>query len=170
MKKPTQEKKKMKIAISDANIFIDLCELQALTWFAELELEVHTTDWVLDELSSTQREIVLPMISKIHAVQLEDIGQFEVSKGLSNQDRSILFVAQHLRKDTFSVITNDKLIRNWCIKESIEVHGFLWLLDALVEKKILSHTSAAHYLLSLMRINQWLPQQECKMRLDNWGR
>ncbi len=46
---------KIKIAVTDANIFIDLYNLGLTNLFFNLELEIHTTAAVLYELYATQQ-------------------------------------------------------------------------------------------------------------------
>ena len=48
----------MKVAVTDACIFIDLLELDITSLFFRLNLEIHTTVEVVDELFSEQQEIL----------------------------------------------------------------------------------------------------------------
>lgn len=34
------------------------------------------------------------------------------------------------------VLTGDNLIRKWCIKNNLEVHGILWILEQFTEKEL----------------------------------
>jgi len=49
---------KIKIAITDACIFIDLYDLELISSFFSLEIETHTTSAVLFELYSEQQQIL----------------------------------------------------------------------------------------------------------------
>lgn len=49
---------KVKIAVTDANIFIDLYNLGLTQSFFSLEFEIHTTSAVLFELYAEQQEIL----------------------------------------------------------------------------------------------------------------
>jgi len=44
----------MAIAVNDANIFIDLLEIDLIDTFFELKLDLHTTNLVLNELDYEQ--------------------------------------------------------------------------------------------------------------------
>ena len=44
----------MKIAVTDANIFIDLLYMEMQLLLLKLELEIYTTQFVLDELEEEQ--------------------------------------------------------------------------------------------------------------------
>jgi hypothetical protein len=48
----------MKIVVTDACIFIDVIELQLTTKFFGLELDIHTTRDVFDELFLEQQQIL----------------------------------------------------------------------------------------------------------------
>lgn len=50
----------MKIAVTDANIFIDLIEIEIFHFLFELGLEIHTTKAVYDQLIPEQQAIVEP--------------------------------------------------------------------------------------------------------------
>ena len=48
----------MKILINDANILIDLIELELLQEFSLLEFEMCTTDFILAEIEDTQEALI----------------------------------------------------------------------------------------------------------------
>ena len=52
----------MKIAVTDANIFIDLIEIEIFHFLFELGLEIHTTKAVYDQLIPEQQAIVEPYV------------------------------------------------------------------------------------------------------------
>lgn len=49
---------KLKTAVTDANIFIDLYDLGLINIFFNLDLEIHTTTSVLNELYHEQQQIL----------------------------------------------------------------------------------------------------------------
>ena len=54
----------MKVIVNDANILIDLVELELLPHFFDLEFEFLTTELVLNELFEEQHSALLPYIDK----------------------------------------------------------------------------------------------------------
>lgn len=48
----------MKIAISDANIFIDLIAIDLIDQFFKLPLDLHTTDLVINELDHLEQMLL----------------------------------------------------------------------------------------------------------------
>ena len=51
-----------RIAVNDANLFIDLCEIDLVEIFFELPLEFHTTQLILNELEEDQLQRLVPFI------------------------------------------------------------------------------------------------------------
>jgi hypothetical protein len=49
----------MKVAVTDANIFIDLINLKLVSHFFDLDIEIHSSLEVLDELYPQQQEILI---------------------------------------------------------------------------------------------------------------
>ncbi len=160
----------MKIAITDANIFIDLFGLEQLHWLELLHLEVYTTDLVLNELLPEQAAAVRPFITLVSELTMDDIATFPAlnsSPGLSETDRSVIWQTTQIT-GPFIVLTGDNLIRKWCERHYLEVHGILWIFDQLVNNQHLSKQEALIFLQRIMQINQWLPSKECEIRIKAW--
>ncbi len=161
----------MKIAITDASIFIDLYELGCLDWLVKLEFEIHTTTLVLNELSQDQLKLVTPIVSVVQPLSFEDLEtltSLDVPRGLSDTDRSLLWYSRQLSPNPFLLLTSDNLMRKWSLNHQIEVHGIFWLFDQMVENQYLYKKEALELLMQLMRINQWLPAKECELRQKAW--
>jgi predicted nucleic acid-binding protein len=162
----------MRIAVSDANIFIDLLEVEAVAHLFSLDMEVHTTDRVLLELYPEQEQELLKYHTRgdliLHQITDDDkaaINAANYNPGLSDADKSVLFLAGRVEA---MVLTGDDLVRKNCHQSAIEIHGILWLLDQFVEQGILE-TSQVHRLLErLMTINTRLPVEHCTTRLNKW--
>lgn len=162
----------MTIAITDANIFIDLFELDLITLFFKLELDIYTTQEVLLECDKEQRaqlqkfikkkKLHLQMISDEEVLEMESMG---FNRGLSGPDKSVLFVA---KRENGMVISGDKLIRKWCKKNQIEVHGMLWVVEAMKDAELLSNKEAIESLELLLEINLWLPVNSVEGLLKQW--
>jgi hypothetical protein len=161
----------MKIAITDANIFIDLYELGRLDWLILLDLEVYTTDIVLNELSTVQAEAARQVIAVVDALSLDEVSKLsllQLPRGLSEADQSVIWQTRQLPDIPFFILTGDNLMRKWCTKNKMEVHGILWILDNLIAQKHLSKREALVAISRLMEINQWLPILECERRITAW--
>jgi predicted nucleic acid-binding protein len=163
----------MKIAVTDANIFIDLIRLEILEYLFRLELDLHTTLNVVHELKADQYDIVKPFIKDksidIHSLTEEEIIEITTknySKKLSPQDLSVIILALKLNAE---VLTGDNLLRKYCQKERLEVHGILWIFNLLVEKELIPRNLAFVKLELLISQNNRLPKDECNKRLNDWS-
>jgi hypothetical protein len=58
----------------------------------------------------------------------------------------------------------EKLPKN----EGVSVHGLLWILDRLIDHKILTPIEAADALEKILSEGSWLPKNELEARLKRW--
>lgn len=162
----------MRIAITDANIFIDLHTLNCLDWLVSLGLEVHTTDVILSELTDEQKAAVIEVVTVVQSLSFDDLialQNLNVSKGLSVPDQSAIWYSKVLSAPDMLILTNDNLIRKWCKTNKVEVHGIIWLFDDMIDAALLTKSQATLLLKELMKFNQWLPDKECAERLEKWS-
>lgn len=160
----------MKIAVNDANIFIDLFEVDLVREFFELKLELHTTDLVINELDFSQRQALKKFtqlsIKSFDENELKELSQLELASGkLSAQDLSVYYYAKAINA---TILTGDKKLRTEAKKKGFEVHGIIWVFDQLIKQKIIKKKSAIEKLNKLMTVNTWLPMDECKKRIEEW--
>jgi hypothetical protein len=132
----------MKLAVTDACIFIDLIELHLTSEFFALPLEIHTTLDVFNELYTEQKEILKAYRSvgklAIHNLTSEERSQIQEEsfpRSLSDNDKSVIFLADKLDA---KVIGSDKAVRNYAKSKAIDFHGMLWIFDKLIEYKLIS--------------------------------
>lgn len=166
-----------KIAVTDACIFIDLYDLQLVTLFFYLDIEVHTTSAVLYELYSEQQQILqaYQSVDKLTVHNLQESDFLEIysegyPKSLSEADKSVLHIANNLNA---CVLSSDKALRNCAKNKTIEYHGMIWIFDKLVETSALTKKEAINKLKQLVdtnfvfRNNQHLVA-EIEKRLKLW--
>jgi predicted nucleic acid-binding protein len=86
---------------------------------------------------------------------------------LSDKDCSALHCAQKLKA---SLITSDNPLRKYAKEIKVEVHGHLWVFDALLEHNCITTEIAISKLNELNTINSKLklPEKECKARIEKW--
>lgn len=162
----------MILAVTDANIFIDLHELDLLSLFFQLDLTIYTTKEVLLECDENQRKKLQQFVDKrkllVRNISDEEVLEIETlhfNKGLSEADKSVLFAAKKLDS---MVVSGDNLIRKWCKKNDIEVHGILWVLDEMNRNQLLTFQEAIEKLEFLLQINFWLPTKAANNLLEKW--
>lgn len=167
----------MRIAITDACIFIDLCQLQITSLFFLLDIEVHTSLDVINELYPEQ-QIVFSAFEKagkliVHNLSSADrirILQQNFPKSLSASDQTVLFLASTL---SALVLSSDKVVRQYAKKSTIEYHGMIWIFDQLVNKGLLEKPLALLKLQALIKHNRTYQnnlemQAELDKRINKW--
>lgn len=148
---------KIKIAVTDACIFIDLYDLGLTNSFFNLDVDIHTTSAVLYELYSEQQQILKAYQSvdrlTVHNLQEQDFIEIYLEaypKSLSEADKSVLHVANKINA---CVLSSDKTLRNCAKNKDIEYHGMIWIFDKLVETSILTKIEATIKLKQLVTTN-----------------
>jgi len=147
----------MRLAITDACIFIDLIDLKITSPFFQLELEVHTSNNVWDELDEDSKELLSAYRSvsklKLHFLDEEaglEMEAMDFPKRLSKQDQTVIYLAQKLEA---MILSSDKAVRNFAKSRSVEYHGMFWVFDQLVEQHLLTPELSANKLRSLLMGN-----------------
>jgi predicted DNA-binding protein (UPF0278 family) len=147
----------MKLAITDACIFIDIYDLQLTSKFFALELEIHTSLDVFNELYEEQKELLRAFESigklKVHIIQHNDrIAIFEKKypRALSDNDKTVLYLSEKLDA---MVLSSDKAVRANAKKLCAEYHGMLWIFDKLIEEGVLDKKVAIEKINLLLATN-----------------
>lgn len=165
----------LKIAVQDANILIDL-ELSGLfdAWF-QAGIETHTTDLIRAELEKGRHAQALSYFKSGQVIehslsydQLLAVAQLEQEVGNKAvfNDCSVLYLAIQLDA---TLLSGDKPLRKAGEERRIEVHGTLWILDQLVELKILTKQVAILKLETLRSMGRFLPVTASNTRLKKWS-
>ncbi|MBD1395131.1 PIN domain-containing protein [Mucilaginibacter glaciei] len=168
----------MKLAVTDACIFIDLCDLRLNSAFFRLNVEVHTSLDVFNELYADQQQLLMAYQSvgklTIHSLDQTDrleIFQENYPRSLSMVDKTVLHLA---RKLNAILLSGDKAVRQYGKKRAIEYHGMLWIFDQLIENKILNQAQASAKLKELL-VTNFIYQhsaeltREIQNRLKKWN-
>ena len=168
----------MKIAITDACIFIDLYDLDLTVSFFSLNFEIHTSLDVFNEIYPEQQKILEAFISvdklTIHNIQSSErisIMNTVFPLSLSEVDKTVLFLAQKLDA---TVLSSDKAVRKYAKSQIIDYHGMLWIFDCLIEQKILTKKEASDKLNELISLNVIYQNNsklmgEFRKRLEKWS-
>src|ERR1700761_692799 len=168
----------MRVAITDACIFIDLYELDLTAGFFSLSLEIHTSLDIFNELYPHQQQLLkaYQSVNKlfIHNLSMNDrqhIANDSYSKSLSFNDKTVLYLAEQLNA---MVISSDKAVRNCAKNRTIEIHGMLWIFDRLVEAGTLGPADASAKLWHLIMTNSIYQNNaqligELHKRLKQWA-
>ncbi len=167
----------MKLAITDACIFIDLYDLKIFPFFFRLDLDLHTSLDVFNELYPVQQEVLLVYESvgrlTIHRLDESDrerILSVDYPNSLSMVDRTVLHLAVKINA---LLLSGDKAVRQYSKKLAIEYHGMLWIFDQLVAKAIMAPPQAAAKLKELLTLNPYYQYsdelvKEVNSRIRKW--
>ena len=164
------------IVVSDTNIFIDLVRLDLLGDFFSLPWEVHTTDFVISELSDPKQNAAVSAFIKrnrliVGKLSIEEVGEI-VDRSHNTGGRISITdfsVCHYAKKNGYTLLTGDRNLRKIAISEGITVHGILFLFDELVAHKILPTELAAEIITKLKGFNTWLPFDEVDSRIKKWN-
>lgn len=167
----------MRIIVNDANILIDLVELQLLPQFFALKFEFFTTTLILEELLDEQRVQLETYITQeiliaeeMSTEDLEAIKTIEKSKPrLSQQDCSAYHQATSKQG---TLVTSDNVLRKFAIATNIDVHGHLWIFDQMVAQNTLTPITASQKLMELcdtINTQLKLPKVESDERHEVWN-
>lgn len=168
----------MTVVVNDANILIDLIKLELVGHFFRLDWEFHCTDLIIEnELYDTQKAILIPYIDsgklQVQAVSGDDLMKIistqSESPQLSDKDCSALLYAQKLNA---ALITSDNALRKYAKTMHVEVHGHLWVFDALIDQGHITPGLAIDKLNELGTVNPklQLPKRACEEIIERWGR
>lgn len=162
----------MKIAVTDANIFIDLIKLQMLGYLFSIDFDVYTTREVADQLNTAQYEKIdsfiqakVLKVTSFTADELNEIVALKAPKALEFPDKTVIYLAIKLSAE---VITGDGPLRKFCINNSLTVRGIVWLFDIFLTSGLITHAIAAEKMNLLLSFNDRLPKDECLSRLKEW--
>lgn len=164
------------IVVNDTNIFIDLISVDLLDDFFLLPIGIHTTDFVLNELTdesqsdAVQRHVSLKhlTVKRYSGTEVAEIVSFQATchNNVSIADCSVWLYAKN---NGYTLLTGDAKLRSSAQKSGVTVCGILRIFDMLVEEfGIISPNIGAERLELLYKINNRLPSREIESRIRKW--
>lgn len=165
----------MQIVVNDTNIFLDLIHAELIDLFFQLPFEVHTTDFVVGEIEEPEQEDIIN--------NLVDSGKLLVAASASDEIEIILSlhgtvndlsipdcsVWYYSKKNNYTLMTGDNLLRKTASKDHITVRGILFIFDELVRFGLISPAEASVKLRGLLDTGSWLPKDACDERFERWS-
>lgn len=156
----------MKLIITDSSVFFDIIKIQALPEFFALDFEICTTDFVKGELlESEQKEQIEVFIRlrkltvfKLSEKDIEEVESFKTKRFFKTLiDKPVLWKAKQLN---CLLLTGDAKLKSEATEQGITVHGTLWVIQIMVETKIVTADAAIEFLEKLKVSNDRLPLDE----------
>jgi len=157
------------IYISDTNIWIDFRNAGLLEQMFSLPFTLCCTDFVMQELEDFPHDELLDRGLTVESFDESGVGRlFDLKVAHNNSslaDVSCYLLAQETGRP---LLTGDGKLRRQAQRDGLEVHGALWLLDLMVEHKVIEELHAAHALTHMLEHGARLPTGECETRLSRW--
>ena len=162
----------LKVAVTDANIFIDLIILELVAHLFKLKLHIHTTREVYDQLNADQKQKLQSFcdlkqlfVYNFDEQEISEIQSLDFPRGLELADRTVFYYAN---KFNSVVLSGDNKLRKFCEAKGLKVFGIIWLFDQFVEFELIDKAMAVNKLEKLLGYNDRLPIEEIMKRLKKW--
>ncbi|MCB9245675.1 MAG: PIN domain-containing protein [Flavobacteriales bacterium] len=164
----------MRVVVTDVSVFFDLFEIQVLPEFFALEWEIHTTDFVYNEiLQANQKEVFEVFerskrlnILKFSSEEEKQVRNFKTRLSIrSIADKTILWKALQLEA---TLLTCDRKLRKEAEGHAIEVRGSIWVIEQLVENDVIDSTRGISLLENLKMTNNRLPFDLIDKLIRQW--
>lgn len=165
----------MDIIVEDTNILIDLFNTGLIRYCQLMGIEFHTTGYVIDEIEDhEQRLFIIGYIAngglKVDTFEGEDYVllvntkmSFYGMNNLSDADCSVMLLAERLH---CRLLTADKKLTHQARNRGLEVNGFLWLTDKMVEMGIVEPMMMAECLQRYKDTNPRAKEPETTDRIN----
>ena len=165
----------MEIVVNDTNIFIDLYSVGLIDDFFSLPIEVHTVDFIVNEIENEQQLMLINQFVndgrlKVHSLtgrELAEVVELQSNAG-GNVSIPDCAVWHYAKQNNYVLLTGDRQLKNKAIASNVTVKGILYVFDQLVEHSIVSSCQAAEKLKNLMTINPRLPKNLIRERIEKW--
>jgi len=156
--------------VTDTNVWIDLRVGNLLDNAFELEARWQIPDLVGRELGTERKELLVECGLEVRSLtgdEVEAVIQLnDTYSAPSRTDMATLIVA---RAENGILVTGDAALRDAAEAEGIEVHGTLWVVDALVDTGTVAPPEAARALQLMREADRRLPGDEVRQRVDEWS-
>jgi len=155
---------KEEIVIKDSCIIIDLIELGLIDIFFDLGLLVYTTPNVLVEITEPNQAAIVNRLIVNGQLKIDGTGNFATISSIASEnpalsvaDSSVLELAIRLEA---TVLTSDGSLRKITLSKEIKVRGCLWIIEELVDLKLITVETALQKLYDYPKINNRSPKKE----------
>jgi predicted nucleic acid-binding protein len=155
--------------VTDSCLWVDL-EKGGLTAEAfKIGVEFVASDVVIDELTEPNgQDLVAYGLRSAELSGMQIIEAIELRKKYSGPGTTDLLVLKLASIEKTTLLTSNRHLREAAEKEGVQVHGTLWLLDRMVEQKVISPKRAYDALATMLESGRRLPKEECAKRLKRW--
>ena len=155
------------LTVSDANVLIDI-EDGGLTssMFSLASTNFCVPDVLFDQELRKNHSHLLDLGLNLLTLSGESVGKvFSLAQKHGKVSRLDLFALQLAREKSALLLTGDRALCNVAAKYQIECHGTIWLVERMVQQKVI-HTTVAKNAYERMRgAGSRLPWEDAERRL-----
>jgi predicted nucleic acid-binding protein len=157
----------MMAAVGDTSVLIDIAKAGLIKALLRSSYSIDVPDLAWAEVENPQQRLFAPArkalllnIRKFSSLEMDEITGIQMVHGvLSLADCSCVWLCL---KNKSSLLTSDRALTK--IARGIyrcEVHGIIWFVREMANRKTLTKADAINRLSLLLKINPWLPKEEC---------
>ena len=155
--------------VTDTNVWIDLRVGNLLDNVFELDARWMIPDLVGRELGTERKELLVEWGLEVRTLTGEEIeAVIRLNQSYSAPSRTDMATLVVARVEGGILVTGDGALRDAADEEGIEVHGSLWVVDALVDTGTAEPPEAARALQLMMEADRRLPRKEVNQRIETW--
>jgi hypothetical protein len=154
----------MRLVVTDTNVFIDLMNVNALVAFFALGFEVHTTDFVVNELDQDQQAQLLLFrgnerltVARFTEAEVQAFEAMPTEVKIQFTDRSVVYLATKLKG---MILSGDGNLWKECKARKLDVHGSIWVIEQVWIKHLVPSVACIECLVNLKRTNTRLPKDK----------
>lgn len=157
------------VCVVDTNILVDLNNGSLLPALSHFPHDLVVPDVILEEIESFDGSILTSYgvaVGELSGPQMLEVVRLRGIYAAPSTNDLIALVLAKVRQAT--LLSGNKHLVNAARKELVPHHGILWLLDLLVAQQVIDAPTAAGSLEMMVLRGAWLPEQECKKRIEQW--
>lgn len=158
------------LLINDTNIWIDLKAINLIKEVFSLPYKIGVPNILYnDELKEKDGRLLescgIIILEMTENEVLETAMRSSQTNRVSFNDLTTLVVA---KERGYTLVTGDGNLRKIASKERISLKGTIWLLDEMVEYKVITKEKAAIACQELLKQGRRLPKEELIRRISKW--
>lgn len=156
------------LAVSDANVLIDLEEGRLLASLFELtQMKFCVPDVLFEEELREHHGHLLTLGLKLEKLSGDSVAKiFRLAQKHRKVSRLDLFALQLALEQSCLLLTGDRLLRKLAESLDVECHGTLWLVEQIVIKGVISFSDAREGYLHMKLAGSRLPWSQAEERLQ----
>lgn len=156
----------MAIIVSDTNIFIDMDVAELTRAMFRLEDTFATPDLLYHEELSEHHSELPGLGLRVERLSSTAIADVERMTSIHTQtSTNDLFALALARERQWPMLSGDQRLREAAVVEGVEVYGTLWLVERMIQAKVITVTQAGACFETMRISGRRLPWQDVELLL-----